>query len=73
MVKGMTIIVAYGTNDWNCCEREEIRNNILEFLNNVTINYPNSKIFVIFPIWRKDYEENKKAGTFWSAPCQVDR
>ena len=59
------ITVAYGTNDWNAdITRETFTNNCYEFIKNLKTNYPNTKIVVISPIWRKDFEQDKKAGSF---------
>lgn len=60
------ITVAYGTNDWNKCTKEEFTYNCKEFLYNVSNNYPNAKIFVITPIWRKDMDESRNFGEFES-------
>lgn len=58
------ITVAYGTNDWNRCESDVFANNCKEFFNNLSVNYPNAKIFAITPIWRKDMDLNKPFGEF---------
>lgn len=58
------ITVAYGTNDWNRCTEEEFIHNCKEFLYNLNITYPNSKIFVITPIWRKDMNQIRQFGEF---------
>jgi len=58
------ITVAYGTNDWNYCTKEEFTHNCKEFLNHLNNNYPNSKIFVITPIWRKEMDEIRRFGEF---------
>ena len=58
------ITVAYGTNDWNRCTQQQFTTNVKAFFENLTENYPNSKIFVITPIWRKDHEENRAFGEF---------
>ncbi len=60
------ITVAYGTNDWNHCTKEEFTHNCKEFLCNLHNNYPTSKIFVITPIWRKDMNESRAFGEFES-------
>jgi lysophospholipase L1-like esterase len=58
------ITVAYGTNDWNKCTKEELAHNCKAFLYNLSNNYPNAKIFVITPIWRKDMNESRPCGDF---------
>lgn len=61
------ITVAYGTNDWNkLSERTEFENKCKEFYTALSKNYPDSKIFAITPIWRKDYLDEKPVGTFES-------
>ena len=58
------ITVAYGTNDWKCCKEEGFTRNCKEFFYNLNNSYPNSKIFVITPIWRKDMDANGAFGKF---------
>ncbi len=58
------ITVAYGTNDWNRGTIEEFKVNCKGFLENLSHSYPDSKIFVITPIWRKDLIEYRKFGEF---------
>ncbi len=53
------ITIAYGTNDWSSKTKSEFDKNSREFIENIRNNYPESKIFVIAPIWRKDYTEQK--------------
>lgn len=58
------ITVAYGTNDWSKCSFEEFSENCKGFLQNLSENYPKSKIYVITPIWRKEVLEEAKLATF---------
>ena len=58
------ITVAYGTNDWDFLLREQFLKNCPKFLNNLREVYPNAKIFVITPLWRKDRDEERLSGTF---------
>lgn len=60
------ITVAYGSNDWSKCSREALTHNCKDFLCNLSNNYPNAKIFVITPIWRKDMNESRLFGDFKS-------
>ncbi len=60
------ITVAYGTNDWSKRSKEELTHNCKDFLCNLSNNYPNAKIFVITPIWRKDMNESRLFGDFKS-------
>jgi len=58
------ITVAYGTNDWNGCLREELLQNCGAFFANLAVNYPDAKVLVITPIWRKDMHEERPCGPF---------
>ncbi len=58
------ITVAYGTNDWNRCTREEFTHNCKDFFYNLNLSYPNSKVFAITPIWRKELHEYRQFGEF---------
>ncbi len=58
------ITVAYGTNDWNAFDKETFKERCKGFYDNLTKTYPESKIFAITPIWRKDISEEKPFGAF---------
>ena len=58
------ITVAYGTNDWSKKTEDEFKADCREFYVSLSKNYPNSKIFAITPIWRKDYLTERKCGPF---------
>ena len=58
------ITVAYGTNDWSRCTKDEFTHNCKEFYRNLSENYPNAKIFALAPIWRKEMHEERKFGAF---------
>lgn len=58
------IIVEYGSNDWSKCTREEMTHNCRKFLCNVSNNYPQARIFVTTPIWRKDMHKETPFGDF---------
>lgn len=58
------ITVAYGTNDWNRSDREVFERDCKEFYANLVRNYPNTKIFAITPIWRKDDQRTTNVGEF---------
>lgn len=58
------VIVAYGTNDWSYDEKEDIIRNAAAFLDTAVEKFPDSKIYVLSPIWRKDFTEYRKAGEF---------
>ncbi len=58
------ITVAYGTNDWSNVTEDDFKVNCKEFYHSLSNNYPNSKIFAITPIWRKNYKDKKDFGAF---------
>lgn len=58
------ITAAFGTNDWNWLELDAIRNNCVSFLENIIKIYGEVPIFIISPIWRKSYKDEKPAGEF---------
>jgi len=58
------IIVSYGSNDWRRLDEETFKNNCREFYKNLLNNYPDSKLIVITPIWRKDFREEYQFGLF---------
>lgn len=59
------IVVAYGTNDWNRSSKTEFINAVSEFLDNLRNNYPYSPVYIISPIWRKDFNNYTKFGSFF--------
>ena len=58
------ITVAYGTNDWAVRSYDEFCKNCKGFYENISANYPKSKIFAIAPIWRADCEKEVAFGAF---------
>lgn len=58
------IFIAYGTNDWWSHTRDGFTVRYKAFLENVTKNYPDAKVFALTPIWRKDHTEEKGFGDF---------
>ena len=58
------ITVAYGTNDWSACQPDAIIRNCTGFYENLAKSYPNTPIFAITPVWRKDQTPDKPAGPF---------
>lgn len=65
------ITVAYGTNDWRWHDRDTFNKNCLDFFTALTKNYPDSKIFAITPIWRKDCEVKTAFGAFGDAEKDI--
>lgn len=54
------ITVAYGTNDWNRAESVAVfESNCNAFLNNLSENYPDTRIFVLSPIYRADHRQTE--------------
>lgn len=58
------ITVAYGTNDFMHVPMERFRKNCKEFYENLSRNYPNTPIFAITPIWRKNQASNVDQADF---------
>ncbi|MBR5505247.1 MAG: SGNH/GDSL hydrolase family protein [Clostridia bacterium] len=58
------ITVAYGTNDWSNIDEETFKYKCKAFYTNISQSYPDSKIFAITPIWRKDMGEYREFGYF---------
>jgi lysophospholipase L1-like esterase len=61
------ITVAYGTNDWSKITRQELQDNAAEFFRRLTTLYPQTPVFALLPIWRKDNGRVTDAGTFEEA------
>ena len=59
------ILVSYGSNDWAFSERGDFAVRCQEFFENLTENYPNALIFALTPIWRADFENERKFGAFF--------
>ncbi len=51
------ITVAYGTNDWKHSDEATFKEKCRCFFENLRQSYPQSEIFAITPIWRKDMYE----------------
>lgn len=58
------ITVAYGTNDWSHKTEQELDTSMHEFYRRLSELYPQSRIFAITPIWRRDAFHVKPSGTF---------
>ncbi len=58
------ILVAYGTNDWSKCTREEFEANCSEFYRRLVERYPTALIFALTPIWRRDENAQTRSGNF---------
>lgn len=58
------VTVAYGVNDWSHRTRIEFEVNCRAFFNELSKNYPDSKKFVITPLWTVLEKEEKPMGSF---------
>ncbi len=58
------IFTAYGTNDWSGLERAVLEQNCREFFRALHENYPQTPVYALTPIWRKDLRAQKPAGAF---------
>lgn len=58
------ITVAYGTNDWCVCRKEELEANCIGFFENLRKTYPDVPICALTPIWRENMELTQLAGDF---------
>lgn len=58
------VTVAYGTNDWSHGDRDSLIRNAGTFLTKLRSTYPDAKIFVITPIWRRDNDRITDCGKF---------
>ena len=58
------ILVSYGSNDWFHRDVETFKVKCKGFFENMAKSYPNTKIFAVTPIWRKDMTEERIFGDF---------
>ena len=70
-IKPDYIIVGYGTNDWSKTEQHYFKENCQSFFKSLYNKYPDSKIFAITPIWRKDFEEKRCFGSFFAVEKDI--
>ncbi len=61
------ITVAYGTNDWFFCSRDEVERNCRAFYTRLTALYPHARIYAITPICRLDADTKTAFGAPASA------
>ncbi len=68
------IIVAYGTNDWKASDFNSFCKRCDEFFKNLSLKFPDTKIFAVSPIWRGDlYIDNKKTEKFFEIPDYIEK
>jgi len=58
------VTIAYGVNDWGSAKPAEFTEYCSKFIKNIAEKYPNSKKFIITPIWCWDFEDEKSLGKF---------
>ena len=63
-VKPDYITIAYGTNDFHSTTQAPFKAQCGAFIKTVSEKNPQAQIFVITPIWRKDYQEKQPFGPF---------
>ena len=63
-IKADYITIAYGTNDWHTTTRDPFQKHCVGFIKTVSEKNPQAQIFVITPVWRKDYQEQMPFGPF---------
>ncbi|MBQ3063870.1 MAG: SGNH/GDSL hydrolase family protein [Clostridia bacterium] len=61
------VTVAYGTNDYFKCARDEFAENANEFYARLRKAFPTAKIYALLPIWRGDRDAVTRVGTFEDA------
>lgn len=61
------IITAYGSNDWSGLEKEVFERNCRDFFKALHEQYPQTPVYALTPIWRKDLHAQKPAGAFENA------
>ncbi len=67
------ITVAYGTNDWSGVNNEKLENNARGFLHALRKNYPDTKIVLFSPVWRKSWQQERPAVAFREIPALFEK
>ncbi len=70
-IKPDYITVAYGTNDWCCCPVNIFIRHTKMFYEKLVEAYPDSRIFAISPIWRKNWAEDARLGKFFDVEKNI--
>jgi lysophospholipase L1-like esterase len=68
------VVVAYGSNDWY--KREDMQTfskNCLEFFEKLMSLHKDVPVFVILPIWRFNFAEQRPVGAFQTARAEIAR
>lgn len=58
------ITVAYGTNDWFFKDADTLKRHATAFYSNLRKIYPDTKIVVMAPVWRGDWQKALPSGDF---------
>lgn len=58
------ITVAYGSNDWSKKTEKDFKVRCKKFYASLSELYPNTPIFAMTPVWRKDYRDFREFGLF---------
>lgn len=72
-VQADMLLVAYGTNDWVCVDRDGFIANASGFFENLVRQYPDVPVYVVTPIWRKDQGDRITAFGSFAALEEVIR
>lgn len=60
-----TVVIAYGTNDFGrFSTSDEMRLRASRFMDEISRQFGDKRVFVITPIYRSDWQKSKKIGTF---------
>ncbi len=60
------IVVAYGTNDWGKVASDDFEDRCRRLYAAFEKNYPETRVFAVTPLWRKDMDEDRIFGAFES-------
>jgi hypothetical protein len=68
------ITVAYGTNDWSKCKGlAELQNKCGAYMQKLVNMFPNARIFMLTPIWRRNmHEQGERAFPFMSVSRVIE-
>lgn len=63
-VKPDYITIAYGTNDWHSTTQAPFQEESQGFIRKISQKNPQAQIFVLTPVWRKDWQAEMPFGPF---------
>ncbi|MBE6960669.1 MAG: SGNH/GDSL hydrolase family protein [Ruminococcaceae bacterium] len=67
------ITVAYGTNDWFFKDADSLHRHATEFCSNLRKNYPDTKIVIMAPVWRGDWQKTLPSGEFRNVAATLEK